>query len=68
MQDFKDHPYYALERHLKRHEVIWPKREVGKVNAGKSSKRNMESVYRRSDVQMVRSADKWYRFGREIKV
>lgn len=64
VQDFKDHPYYALERHLKRHEVIWPKRQVGKINVGKGS---VEPVYRRSDVQTVRSADKWYRFGREIK-
>lgn len=68
VQDFKDHPYYALERHLKRHEVIWPKREVGKINAGKSASSSVESVYRRNDVQIVRNADKWYRFGREIKV
>ncbi|GAB7338016.1 hypothetical protein MBLNU457_4386t1 [Dothideomycetes sp. NU457] len=63
--DFKNHPYYALERHLKRHEVIAPKREVGKINAGKAA--GLEPVYRRSDVQIVRSADKWYRLGREIK-
>lgn len=65
VQDFKDHPYYALERHLKRHEVIWPKRASGKVTVGKGA---LEPVYRRSDVHIVRSADKWYRFGREIKV
>ena len=65
VQDFKDHPYYALERHLKRHEVIWPKRASGKVSVGKEA---LEPVYRRSDVHIVRSADKWYRFGREIKV
>ncbi|KAI4756664.1 Rad4-domain-containing protein [Aureobasidium sp. EXF-12344] len=64
VQDFKDHPYYALERHLKRHEVIWPKRASGKVTVGKGA---LEPVYRRSDVHTVRSADKWYRFGREIK-
>ncbi|KAF1349659.1 hypothetical protein BDV97DRAFT_352114 [Delphinella strobiligena] len=67
VQDFKNHPYYALERQLKRHEVIFPKREVGKINAGKSSSSNVESVYRRNDIQLVRSADKWYRVGREIK-
>ncbi|KAK4990027.1 hypothetical protein LTR50_002803 [Elasticomyces elasticus] len=67
VQDFKDHPYYALERHLKRHEVIHPKREVGKVNTGKPSSSAVESVYRRGDVQIVKSADKWYRLGREIK-
>ncbi|MCJ1385812.1 hypothetical protein MMC17_008936 [Xylographa soralifera] len=70
VQDFKDHPYYALERHLRRNEVIHPKREVGKVTAGKSSANSgkaLESVYRRRDVHMVKSADSWYRLGREIK-
>ncbi|KAG8628738.1 hypothetical protein KVT40_002603 [Elsinoe batatas] len=65
IQDFKDHPHYALERHLKRNEVIWPKREVGKTTAGKAG--SLEPIYRRSDVQVVQSADKWYRQGREIK-
>ncbi|KAF2239739.1 Rad4-domain-containing protein [Viridothelium virens] len=65
IQDFKDHPLYALERHLKRNEVIHPKREVGKVGAtGKAAK--LEPVYRRVDVKVARSADKWYRLGREI--
>lgn len=65
--DFKDHPYYALERHLKRHEVIFPKREVGKVNAGTAAKPRMEAVFRRQDVCVCRSADKWYRLGRTVK-
>ncbi|KAL9087757.1 MAG: hypothetical protein Q9165_006524 [Trypethelium subeluteriae] len=65
VQDFKDHPLYALKRHLKRNEVIHPKREVGKVGAtGKAAK--LEPVYRRADVKVARSADKWYRLGREI--
>ncbi|MCJ1436032.1 hypothetical protein MMC27_005410 [Xylographa pallens] len=70
VQDFKDHPYYALERHLRRNEVIHPKREVGKATAGKTSAdsgKALESVYRRRDVHMVKSADSWYRLGREIK-
>ena len=71
VQDFKDHPYYALERHLRRNEVIDPKREVGKVAAGKaggrSGNKSLESIYRRRDVHMVKSADSWYRLGREIK-
>lgn len=67
VQDFKDHPYYALERHLKRHEVIYPRREVGKVNAGTAAKPRMEVVFRRDDVCVVRSAEKWFRLGREIK-
>ncbi|KAF4554369.1 DNA repair protein rhp41-like protein [Elsinoe fawcettii] len=65
IQDFKDHPHYALERHLKRNEVIWPKREVGKTTAGKAG--TLEPIYRRSDVQIVQSADRWYRQGREVK-
>ena len=69
VQDFKDHPYYALERHLKRHEVIHPKREVGKVGVGRPGTTNgLESIYRRRDVHQLKSADKWYRMGREIKV
>ncbi|KAL8826605.1 MAG: hypothetical protein Q9191_003700 [Dirinaria sp. TL-2023a] len=68
VQDFKDHPYYALERHLRRNEVIHPKREVGKVSAGRgSSSKGLEPIYRRCDVRIVKSADKWYRMGREIK-
>ncbi|KAA6413442.1 MAG: DNA repair Rad4 [Lasallia pustulata] len=71
VQDFKDHPYYALERHLRRNEVIHPKREVGKVPAGKAgasaTDKALESIYRRRDVHVVKSADSWYRLGREIK-
>lgn len=67
VQDFKDHPYYALERHLRRHEVLSPRREVGKVNAGTAAKPRMEAVFRRNDVLVCRSADKWYRLGREVK-
>ena len=71
VQDFKDHPYYALERHLRRNEVIHPKKEVGKVSTGKSlsdKDKTLEPIYRRRDVHLVKSADSWYRLGREIKV
>ena len=67
--DFKNHPYYALERHLKRSEVIHPKREVGKIAVGRSGgKQILEQVFRRRDVQVVKSGDSWYRSGREVKV
>ena len=67
--DFKDHPYYALERHLKRNEVVHPKREVGKVATGRSGGAQIsEPIFRRRDVHVVKSADSWYRLGREIKV
>ncbi|KAK2781057.1 hypothetical protein FQN53_000819 [Emmonsiellopsis sp. PD_33] len=72
VQDFKDHPIYALERHLRRNEVIFPKREIGKVGLSKvsTSKKNppLESVYRRGDVHVVKSADGWYRLGREVRI
>lgn len=66
--DFKDHPYYALERHLKRGEVIHPKREAGKVAVGRTGGQQiLEPIFRRRDVHIVKSADSWYRMGREIK-
>ena len=68
VQDFKDHPYYALERHLRRNEIIHPKREVGKVPSGRAGNAtSLEPIYRRHDVHIVKSADSWYRLGREIK-
>ena len=67
MQDFKNHPAYVLERHLKHNEVIYPLDVVGKVNVGSSMNPRMEHIYRRKNVQVVRSADKWYRMGRDVK-
>lgn len=70
IQDFKDHPVYALERHVRRNEVIHPKRIIGHVGLGKSTARSdtSEPVYRRSDLHIVRSSDKWYRLGRDVRV
>ncbi|KAF1977335.1 Rad4-domain-containing protein, partial [Bimuria novae-zelandiae CBS 107.79] len=67
VQDFKDHPIYVLERHLRHNEVIYPLKQVGKVNVGSSFNPKMEPIYRRKDVHLVRSADKWYRMGRDVK-
>ena len=68
-QDFKDHPFYALERHLRRNETIFPKRPIGQLGSRAGSKRNtLEPVYRRSDVHTLRSANGWYRLGRDIKL
>ncbi|EFE31088.1 DNA repair protein Rad4, putative [Trichophyton benhamiae CBS 112371] len=71
VQDFKNHPVYALEQHLRWNEVIYPKREIGKVGLSKLSLNKkappLESVYRRTDVHSVKSADGWYRQGRKVK-
>jgi xeroderma pigmentosum group C-complementing protein len=66
VQDFKNHPVYVLERHLKHNEVIHPLDVVGKVNVGSSMNPRMEPIYRRKNVHTVRSADKWYRMGRDV--
>ncbi|KAJ5773255.1 hypothetical protein N7457_008151 [Penicillium paradoxum] len=70
IQDFKDHPVYALERHIRRNQVIHPKRVIGHVSLGSSTVRSetSEPVYRRSDIHIVRSSDRWYRLGRDVKV
>ena len=67
VQDFKDHPIYALERHLRRHEILLPDATPsGTIGAG--SKGPLEKIYRRKDVRIGRTVDKWYRqFGREVK-
>ncbi|KNG51555.1 DNA repair protein Rhp41 [Stemphylium lycopersici] len=67
VQDFKGHPVYVLERHLRHNEVIHPRNQVGKVNCGTAMNPKMEPIYRRSNVYLVRSADKWYRIGRDVK-
>ena len=69
IQDFKNHPVYALERHLHRAELIHPRHEIGRVNAGTVSKNEgkSEPVFRRKDVLSCRTADQWFRVGKEIK-
>ncbi|KAK7549986.1 hypothetical protein IWX49DRAFT_619621 [Phyllosticta citricarpa] len=67
IQDFKNHPHYVLERHLRHNEVIHPKREIGQVNLGSAARTNLAPIYRRRDVHSLKSADKWFRLGRIIK-
>ncbi|ETN39108.1 uncharacterized protein HMPREF1541_05330 [Cyphellophora europaea CBS 101466] len=68
VQDFKGHPIYVLERHLRMNEVIHTKREVGKTAVGSGhNSQKLESVYRRSDVHTCRTSDAWYRRGRDVK-
>ncbi|KAK4189366.1 hypothetical protein QBC35DRAFT_472754 [Podospora australis] len=64
--DFKDHPIYALERHLRRNEVLVPgAQSTGTVSAG--AKAPLERIYRRRDVKVARTREKWYRMGRLVK-
>ncbi|KAI5849871.1 hypothetical protein BZA05DRAFT_474874 [Tricharina praecox] len=63
VQDFKDHPIFALKRHLKRGQIISPERKVGTVNSGKGK---VETVFRRQDVKEVKTVEQWYKLGREV--
>ncbi|KAK4145203.1 uncharacterized protein C8A04DRAFT_35925 [Dichotomopilus funicola] len=64
--DFKDHPIYALERHLRRGEVLAPGAQTsGTVRAG--AKAPLERIYRRRDVHIARTRERWYRMGRVVR-
>ncbi|KAL8880493.1 MAG: hypothetical protein Q9192_008002, partial [Flavoplaca navasiana] len=69
IQDFKHHPVYALERHLHRNQIIHPRQEIGRVNTGTGSKNEgkSEPIFRSKDVLTCRTADQWFRMGKEIK-
>lgn len=69
IQDFKYHPVYALERHLHHNQIIHPRQEIGRVNTGTGSKNEgkSEPIFRSKDVLTCRTADQWFRVGKEIK-
>jgi xeroderma pigmentosum group C-complementing protein len=52
-------PRYVLERHLKREEVIRPKKEIGRFRG--------EPVFRRANVHQCKTAENWMRSGRKVK-
>ncbi|KAG9308862.1 hypothetical protein JVU11DRAFT_11321 [Chiua virens] len=56
---FKNHPLYALARHLRRDQVIDPPTELGKFRG--------ESVYPSSSVVSLKTAENWMRQGRIIR-
>jgi len=62
VQDFRDHPVFALKRHLRRDQIISPERKVGTVQSGKG---RTETVFRRQDVKEVKTVEQWYKLGRE---
>ncbi|KAF9103017.1 hypothetical protein BGX27_010777 [Mortierella sp. AM989] len=58
--DFNNHPLYALERHLKKFEVLHPRIPIlGHIRG--------EAVFPRSCVKQVRSKENWLKRGRVIK-
>lgn len=56
---FKDHPVYALERHLKRDEAIHPYTQIGTFSG--------IPVFHRRNVVALRSARQWYNEGRVVR-
>lgn len=66
IQMFKNHPRYVLERHLRQDEVLLPTAKACGIMSMKSNSKP-ENVYLRSDVQSVKSANKWYQIGRIIR-
>ncbi|KIW62528.1 hypothetical protein PV04_10696 [Phialophora macrospora] len=66
IEDFRGHSVYVLERHLRKNEVIHPRRESGKVRLGFGKDARLVSVFRRRDVHVCRTADAWYRRGRDV--
>ncbi|TPX62259.1 hypothetical protein PhCBS80983_g00490 [Powellomyces hirtus] len=59
---FKDHPLYALERHLKKFEVIHPSGPEQAIGRYKD-----DLVYPRSHVKELHTAATWLKKGRMIK-
>ncbi|KAI8143710.1 hypothetical protein BJV82DRAFT_609169 [Fennellomyces sp. T-0311] len=60
IQAFNNHELYALERHLKKFEVLHPKKPVlGHIKG--------EAIYPRSCVKLVHTVESWMKRGRVIK-
>lgn len=63
IEDFKGHPIFVLEQHLKQTEVLDPKISCGKL----AIRGGVVEIYRRKDVKSLKSQQTWYRLGRSIK-
>ncbi|KAI0248652.1 hypothetical protein BJV78DRAFT_1131036 [Lactifluus subvellereus] len=60
LSGFKDHPFYVLERHLLRDQII-------SSDAAELGKFRGESVYSRSQVLQLKAAENWMRHGRVVR-
>jgi xeroderma pigmentosum group C-complementing protein len=56
---FKNHPIYALERHLRKDEAIHPRTEIAHFRG--------EPVFPRQNVLSLKPADGWMRQGRVLR-
>ncbi|KAG9103017.1 hypothetical protein FRC06_000465 [Ceratobasidium sp. 370] len=56
---FKNHPIYALERHLRKDEAVFPRTEIGHFRG--------EPVFPRQNVLPLKPADGWMRQGRVLR-
>ncbi|RKP08465.1 hypothetical protein THASP1DRAFT_29729 [Thamnocephalis sphaerospora] len=60
VSEFNNHPLYALERHLKKFEILSPREPViGHIRG--------EPIYPRSCVKQLHTAEAWLKEGRQIK-
>ncbi|KAI8072596.1 hypothetical protein BC940DRAFT_233663 [Gongronella butleri] len=61
LQGFRHHPVYALERHLKKHEVIHPPdtRVIGHIKG--------EKIYPRANVRTLHTRETWIKQGRVVR-
>ncbi|QSL67163.1 hypothetical protein MERGE_001552 [Pneumocystis wakefieldiae] len=68
INDYKTHPTYILERHLKRQEVVRPGvSPVYVFTLGKGDKLKEERVFNRSDILLCKSVECYHREGKQIK-
>ena len=56
---FKSHTLYAVERHLHKNQIMYPKKQVGMVKS--------EPVFLRSAVKTLRSREHWQKEARVVK-
>ncbi|EEB06023.1 DNA repair protein Rhp42 [Schizosaccharomyces japonicus yFS275] len=68
LADFKNHPTYVLERHLKREEALRPgAKPVMKKTFGNGNKAAEVDVYLRADVLICKTPENYHKEGRVIK-
>lgn len=67
IKDLKDHPIYVIERHLKREQIIFPKKPCSFIITKKKGIQIKEPVFYRKNIITVLPSIKWYQRGRNIK-